>query len=57
LTFKKLVNNMREDLLSSYLKAGSKSLSEVALLLGFSELSAFSRWHRNQFGQSARDRR
>lgn len=57
LTFKKLVNSMREDLLSSYLQAGSKSLSEVAVLLGFSELSAFSRWHRNQFGQSARDRR
>lgn len=52
-TYKTLVNNMRTELLSSYLQSGNKNLSEVALLLGFSELSAFSRWHRNQFNAKA----
>lgn len=52
-TYKALVNDMRKDLLASYLHKRSKSLSEVALLLGFSELSAFSRWYRNSFGTNA----
>jgi AraC-like DNA-binding protein len=53
ITYKTLVNSMRSELLASYLQSGTKSLSEVALLLGFSELSAFSRWHRNQFNTNA----
>lgn len=53
-TYKTLVNSMRADLLTSYLQSGTKNLSEVALLLGFSELSAFSRWHKNEFGTNAR---
>jgi transcriptional regulator GlxA family with amidase domain len=32
-------------------------LCEVAALLGFSEPSAFSRWHRQQFGSAARQRK
>lgn len=52
-TYKTLVNNMRSELLASYLQSGTKNLSEVAFLLGFSELSAFSRWHRNQFNSKA----
>jgi len=52
-TFKTLVNSMRSELLASYRQNGTKSLSEVALLLGFSELSAFSRWHKNQFNATA----
>lgn len=52
-TYKTLVNSMRSELLASYLQSGTKSLSEVALLLGFSELSAFSRWHKNQFNTNA----
>lgn len=54
-TYKTLVNSMRTDLLTHYLQSGTKTLSEVALLLGFSELSAFSRWHKNEFGINARD--
>lgn len=54
-TFKTLVNSMRSELLSSYRQNGTKNLSEVALLLGFSELSAFSRWHKNQFNCKASD--
>ena len=53
-TYKDLVNGMRKDLLKTYLAKGSKNLSEVALLLGFSELSAFSRWHKTEFGTNAR---
>ncbi|SEB19191.1 AraC family transcriptional regulator [Variovorax sp. YR216] len=56
-TFSALVDGMREDLLSRYLEDGARSLSEVALLLGFSELSAFSRWHRRRFGVAPRTRR
>ncbi len=54
-TYKSLVNSMRTDLLASYLQRGTQNLSEVAVLLGFSELSAFSRWHKNEFGTNARD--
>lgn len=53
-TFSALVDEMRRDLRSRYLQDGSRSLSEVAVLLGFSELSAFSRWHRGRFGVAAR---
>ncbi|MGT2510792.1 AraC family transcriptional regulator ligand-binding domain-containing protein [Cupriavidus basilensis] len=55
-TFKSLVNAMRRELLASYLHEGVRTMSEVAALLGFSELSAFSRWHRQQFGYPARTR-
>lgn len=53
-TFKFLVNTMRCELLAQYLQGRTRSLSEIATLLGFSELSAFSRWHRQQFGYAAR---
>ena len=52
-TYKKLVNSMRKDLLKTYLEQDSKNLAEVAVLLGFSELSAFSRWHKDLFGKNA----
>ena len=54
--FKALVDTMRSELLASYLHDGSRPLSDVASLLGFSELSAFSRWHRQQFGVTASQR-
>ena len=56
-TFSLLVDAMRRELLARYLEDGTRPLSEVALLLGFSELSAFSRWHRTHFGVAARTRR
>ena len=56
-TFSKLVDTMRRELLQRYLAEGSRSLSEVSALLGFSELSAFSRWHRSHFGVPARTRK
>lgn len=54
-TFSALVDGMRRELLRRYLAEGARSLSEVSALLGFSELSSFSRWHRRQFGRPARD--
>lgn len=53
-TFSALVDHMREELLARYLADGTRSLSDVGLLLGFSELSAFSRWHKARFGATAR---
>ncbi|CAN7722324.1 AraC family transcriptional regulator ligand-binding domain-containing protein [Variovorax sp. LjRoot290] len=56
-TFSILVDTMRRELLAHYLRDASRPLSDVATLLGFSELSAFSRWHRRQFGVAPRTRR
>ena len=53
-SFSELVNELRCDLVARYLKEGARSLGEVSALLGFSAPSAFSRWHRQQFGQAAR---
>lgn len=55
-TFSRLVDELRCDLFARYLEDGARSLTEVSALLGFSAHSAFSRWHRQQFGQSARRR-
>jgi len=55
-TFSALIDAMRGELLQRYLAEGARSLSEVSALLGFSEPSAFSRWHRRLFGGPARER-
>lgn len=52
LTYKELVQATRRDLALSYLKQRHLPLSEVALLLGYSELSAFSRAVRRWTGES-----
>lgn len=51
-TFSTIVDDMRRDLVQRYMAEGSRSLSDVSALLGFSEPSSFSRWHRQQFGTS-----
>lgn len=53
-SFSALVNTLRRDLFARYLKDGARTLTEVSALLGFSAPSAFSRWHRQQFGIAAR---
>jgi AraC-like DNA-binding protein len=53
-SFSVLVNDLRRELFARYLKDGARSLTEVSTLLGFSASSAFSRWHRQQFGIAAR---
>jgi AraC-like DNA-binding protein len=54
-TFSAVVDGVREDLLARYVEA-ARPLAEVSDLLGFSDPSAFSRWHRNRFGVAARTR-
>jgi AraC-like DNA-binding protein len=56
-SFSALVNELRRNLFARYLKDGKRSLTEVSALLGFSASSAFSRWHRQQFGIAARQLR
>ncbi|MBO9644000.1 MAG: AraC family transcriptional regulator [Pseudacidovorax sp.] len=52
--FTALVEEMRRELATYYLRQSSVPLSEVALMLGYSESSAFSRAFRRWFGSSPR---
>jgi AraC-like DNA-binding protein len=54
LIYKELVEVMRRDLAIAYMKQRHLPLSEIALLLGYSELSAFSRAVHRWTGQSPR---
>jgi AraC-like DNA-binding protein len=56
-TFRDLLDDVRRQQAQALLAAGTLSATEVAMLLGFSELSAFSRAHRRWFGTSARAHR
>lgn len=51
-SYSKIVNAVRIELVTRYIENRTRPLSEVATLLGFSSLSAFSRWFRGQFGCS-----
>jgi len=51
-TFSSIVDTVRIDLAQRYVQDRGRSLSEVARVLGFSCLSAFSRWFRHKFGRS-----
>ena len=57
LSYKDLVESTRQDLALIYLKQAHMALSEIAFLLGYSELSAFSRAFRLWYGMSQRDYR
>ncbi|MFD3228045.1 AraC-like transcriptional regulator QhpR [Rahnella aceris] len=54
LTFTQLVDNVRCELATHYLQQQQLPISEMALLLGYSEVSAFSRAFRRWFGVSPR---
>jgi AraC-like DNA-binding protein len=54
-TFSSLVNATRTHLAQQLVANPSRSLTEIAGLLGFSAPSAFSRWFRDRFGSSARE--
>jgi AraC-like DNA-binding protein len=56
-SFKDLVEHMRYELALAYLRQRHLSLSEIAFLLGYSELSAFSRAVRRWTGRSPRQLR
>lgn len=52
-TFSQIVASVRRELATGFLKDPNRNLAEVSALLGFSSLSGFSRWHRQQFGEPA----
>ncbi|MGN5479565.1 AraC family transcriptional regulator [Cupriavidus basilensis] len=51
-TYSDIVNEARATLVVRYIDNRERPLSEVATLLGFSSLSAFSRWFGGEFGCS-----
>lgn len=53
LSFSRLLDQVRSDLVKCHLRESDRALSEVAELLGFSRLSSFSHWFRSLFGCSA----
>jgi AraC-like DNA-binding protein len=57
LTYKDIVEDVRRELALSYLKQRHLPFSEIAMLLGYSELSAFSRAFRRWTGASPREYR
>jgi AraC-like DNA-binding protein len=52
-TYSAIVDAARTEMVARYLDNRERSLATVADLLGFSALSAFSRWFRTRFGCSA----
>jgi AraC-like DNA-binding protein len=51
-TFSSIMDAVRAELVARYVGNRDRPLASVAELLGFSALSAFSRWFRSQFGCS-----
>ncbi|MCP3713422.1 AraC family transcriptional regulator [Paraburkholderia sp. CNPSo 3274] len=47
-----IVDSVRVEMVKRYVGSGNRPLSEVATLVGFSSLSAFSRWFSGRFGCS-----
>jgi AraC-like DNA-binding protein len=56
-SFIDILQEVRMELTGPYLEESDRPFAEVSELLGFSALSAFSRWHRQHYGCSASDRR
>uniref|UniRef100_UPI003F4940D5 AraC family transcriptional regulator n=1 Tax=Cupriavidus necator TaxID=106590 RepID=UPI003F4940D5 len=52
-SYSTILNAVRAELAMRYIENRERPLSEVAALLGFGSLSAFSRWFAGQFGASA----
>lgn len=56
-TFKTILNGVRMELADTYLVDNNLGLSEISFLLGFSELSSFSRAFKRWTGESPKDYR
>jgi AraC-like DNA-binding protein len=56
-SFSSMVNEIRKELAMRHVIESDRPLTEVAMLLGFSAPSAFSRWYHGQFGCSAKESR
>ena len=52
-TFSGVVDGVRVEMAQRHLHSANRPLTDIAELLGFSELSAFSRWFQKRFGCSA----
>jgi len=50
-SFKQLLTDVRKDLAQQYIKDRSKTLTEISFLLGFSEVSSFSRAYKSWMGR------
>ncbi|WP_218511103.1 AraC family transcriptional regulator [Variovorax sp. dw_308] len=55
--FSSMVNEIRKELAMRHVMEGNRPLTEVAMMLGFSAPSAFSRWYLGQYGCSAKESR
>ncbi len=49
-TYSTLLDEVRGELAARYVAEGDRGLAEISEILGFSEISAFSRWFRRRFG-------
>ena len=49
LAFRELLDRVRQDLCILYVMEDKRSLSEIALLLGYSDLSAFTRAYKRWY--------
>jgi AraC-like DNA-binding protein len=54
-TFSSVMDSVRAELVTRYVENRDRPLASVAELLGFSAVSAFSRWFKSQFGCSVTD--
>jgi AraC-like DNA-binding protein len=52
-TFNVLLNEVRLEMMEAHSSLGTKSLTEISELLGFSSLSAFSRWKRSALANAS----
>jgi AraC-like DNA-binding protein len=48
-TFSGIVEDLRGELAEQHLRDGGRSLTEIAELLGYASLSAFSRWYSQRY--------
>ena len=53
-SFRELLEKVRREIATYHLRRGDLPLTQLALLLGYSELSAFSRSFRDWYGLSPR---
>ena len=56
-TFSELLHDVRMSLARTFVERSRRPLAEVADLLGFASLSAFSQWYSRTHGESAAERR
>src|SRR4029077_7456820 len=56
-SYEKILDSVRRELATRYLRDLNRPLAEVSSLLGFAAPTGFSRWYKRQFGATASMRR